>query len=70
MKTNQFIHWLKTAKGSELAHYQTTNDFEKILIDAEIEKRLAENLPKIIDNVFGFLVSILNDEDEDEEAGA
>ena len=64
MITEQFLNWLKTAKGSELAHYQTTNDREKILIDAEIEKRLEANVPKILDNVFGFFVSILNDDEE------
>jgi hypothetical protein len=64
MITNEFLNWLKTAKGSDLAKYQTTNDLEKILIDAEIEKRLEANVPKILDNVFGFFVSLMNDDEE------
>ena len=50
-----FLEWLKSAKGSELAYYEPKNDKENELIEAEIERRLDKNVPKLADSFFSFI---------------
>ena len=64
MITDDFLKWLTTAKGRELIKYEPANDREKYLIELEIDRRLEENVPKIMDGVFSFLKDITESSEE------
>ena len=64
MISDKFLEWVKTAKGTELLRYEPKNDAEKLVIDAEIDKRLEKNVPVILDNIFAFVAEITNEDEK------
>lgn len=60
--SKEFTDRLETAKGSDLAHYKTSDPEESAAVDAEINRRIEQNVPKILVNVFDFFAEMIRDE--------
>lgn len=64
MITDEFLEWLKTAKGSELMGYEPKDEKEKYLIEDELGRRVEGNAEKIVSGFFSFLSDITSEEEK------
>ena len=60
-----FVEEIKKWSGSRLMRYVARDGVEKSAVDAEISRRLDENVPKIVADVFNFFDRVVTCDEEE-----